>query len=110
MEGAVSGGLDPFRVECDSSSQGNQVNVVGVLKVGSGKAFAFINLMPDAIRVNETMAGPPPVQRQYAATTAGVSTVTTTGAHLDGDVVEQSPSSGTAHALHLVGDVTCGSK
>jgi hypothetical protein len=107
-DGAVSGGPSPFRVECDTSAQGNFVTLVGVVMVGSTKAFFFTDFAPDSINIFETLTGPPVVQHQYLVKAAGVSTLSATGAHVTGDLVEQNPSTGTAHTVHVAGDVTCG--
>jgi hypothetical protein len=38
-----------------------------------------------------------------------VATLTATGAHVDGDAVEQNVTKGsTAHTIHVSGDVICG--
>ena len=107
-DGPVSGGADPFTVECNTSAQGNFVSLVGLVKVGSARALFFTSFQPDSINVFETLAGPPIIQHQYFVKATGVSTLSATGAHVNGDVVEQSPASGAAHTLHVEGDVTCG--
>jgi hypothetical protein len=108
-DGAVKSKAQPFRVECDTASFGNSVIFPGVVKVGKTKAFFFTTFTPDSINIFETIAGSPPIARQYQVKAAGVSTLSATGATVTGDVVEQSPTSGVAHTLHLTGKVTCGS-
>ena len=108
-EGPVNGPPNPFRVECDNNAaQGNSVTFVGVVNVGNTKALFFGSFTSDAINVFESIAGPPLSQHQYVVKAAGVSTLSATGAHVNGDLVEQSPASGAAHTLHIEGDVTCG--
>jgi hypothetical protein len=108
LDGAVSGGPDPFRVECNTSPKGDFVSLVGLVSVGEVKALIFTTFEADSINAFETLAGPPLVQHQYALNATGASTLTGTGAHVVGDIVEQSPASGEAHTLHIDGDVTCG--
>jgi hypothetical protein len=107
-DGAVRGGANPFRVECDTSPQGNFVTLVGIVTVGTTKAFFFTDFSPDSINIYETITGPPLVQHQYLVTATGVSTLSATGAHVTGDLIEQNPPTGTAHTVHVAGDVTCG--
>jgi hypothetical protein len=109
-EGAIKGRANPFRVECDNSAtNGNTVQMSGVVKVGKTKAQVIATFGPDTINVFEVFPGPPAVQHQYVVKAAGVSTISSTGAQLNGTAVEQSPASGTAHTLQLAGKVTCGS-
>ena len=68
----------------------------------------FGTLAPDSINYFESFAGDPPVQHQYSVKAAAVATLTGTGAHIAGDLVEQSPANGVAHTIHAEGDVTCG--
>lgn len=107
-EGAVSVGPNPFRVECNTASSGNFVSVVGVITVGSTKAFFFTTLYADSINVFESIAGPPAVTHHYVLKAPGAATLTATGAHVQADLVEQPPLTGTAHTVHVEGDVTCG--
>ncbi|MGZ4672602.1 MAG: hypothetical protein ACXV8K_08075 [Ilumatobacteraceae bacterium] len=108
LEGPINAPPGPFRVECDTSSQGDFVSFVSIVSVGGLKALVFTTFQPDSINAFETFAGPPVVQHQYFVKAAGVSTLTGTGAHVVGDIVEQSPKTGEAHTLHIEGDVTCG--
>jgi hypothetical protein len=109
-EGAVTGGLHPFRVECDTSaSVGNRVFLVGVVPVGGTKALFDLTFAPDAITGFEIVSGPPAVSHTYSVKAAGVATLSANGARVDGDAVEQTPAGTTAHTLHVAGSVTCGS-
>jgi hypothetical protein len=107
-EGPINAPPTLFRVECDTSAQGNFVSFVSIVSVGQLKALFFATFRQGAINAFESIAGPPAVQHQYTVTATGVSTLTGSGAHVSGDIVEQSPPSGTAHTLHIEGDVTCG--
>ncbi len=108
LEGPINVSPTQFRVECDTSSQGDFVSFVSIVSVGGLKALFFTTFQPDSINAFETFAGPPVVQHQYYVKTAGASTLSGTGAHVVGDIVEQSPKSGQAHTLRIEGDVTCG--
>jgi hypothetical protein len=82
--------------------------LIGVVKVGRVKGFFFTTFTPDSISFFETLPGSPAIQRNYMVKAAGVSTISATGAQVAGDAVEQSPTSGVAHTLHLNVKVTCG--
>ena len=107
-EGAIDSGAGPFRVECLNNPQGNAVTLVGFVKVGGGTGLFVASFGVDSINTFETVAGPPVVQHQYFVKVQGVSTLSASGAHVNGDAVEQSPAGGSAHTLHIEGDVTCG--
>lgn len=108
LEGPINAPPTPFRVECDTSAQGNFVSFVSIVSVGLLKALFFTTFQPDSINAFETFAGPPIAQHQYVVKATGASTLTGSEAHVVGDIVEQSPPSGVAHTLHIEGDVTCG--
>lgn len=106
--------LDHARVECNQDPAGNEVVVLGLLTVGSTKAFVSVGLRADGLSVIETFELG--AQRRYRAP-PGSATATSTGGHASGDAVEQflevgSPlfeSATPPHAIHVEGDVTCGS-
>jgi len=108
-DGSVSGKARPFRVECDTAPYGNSVSFPGVVKVGTTTAVLITTFTPDSINIFETIPGTPPRTIHYQVKAAGVSTLSGTGAKVSGDAVEQSPTSGTPHTLHVSGTVTCGS-
>jgi len=109
-EGAVGGGARPFRVECDTSaSAGDRVVLVGIVKAGTEKALVFTTLGADSVTVFESFPGPPASTHQYLVNTSGAVTLSATGARVAADVVEQNPTNGSAHTLHLAGRVECGS-
>ena len=103
-KGDVSGGLSPVNVECTSSTQlGSAVSVDGIVQVGSTPYSAIIYISPDSFTFYA--AG----DAFYRNTSTAVATLTATGAHIDGDAVEQNPTTGkTATKVHVSGDVTCG--
>jgi hypothetical protein len=103
-KGAVSGGLSPVNVECTSSTaNGRAVSVNGIIQVGSTPYFTIIYVSPNSFTF--FAAG----DAFYRNTSTAVATLTATGAHIEGDAVEQSPAAGkTATTVHVSGDVTCG--
>lgn len=107
-EGALSGAIHPYRVECDTSAQGNYVFFVGIAKVGHKKALFETTFMADSISTFEVIPGPPSIQHQYSTHVAGVTTLAPHGATATADLVEQNLPSGTPHTLHVKGKLTCG--
>jgi len=92
--------LETARVECNPS--GNEVSVVGLVTVNGTKQFIELGLRPDGMTVNKFVDGG---GHQYESP-PGAATVTDTGAHVDGDATGQGAAA--THALHVVGDTTCG--
>jgi hypothetical protein len=103
-EGALAAAvLDPVRVECDASPDGDEVIASGLITVGSTKTLFTVALTSDgAVNVNETL---PSGSHRYIA--SGSSTITSTGAHVRADVVEKGTAT-PAHTLHVEGDLSCG--
>jgi hypothetical protein len=102
-EGALQGAtLDPVRVECYASPDGDEVFASGLVMVGSTPALLSIGLTSDGgVTVDETL---PSSGHRYKAT--GSTSVTTTGAHLSADVVDEGAT--PPRTLHLEGDLVCG--
>jgi hypothetical protein len=103
-EGALTAAvLDPVRVECDPSPQGAELAASGLVRVASTRALVAIGLTSDgAVTVDEIL---PSVSHRYTA--GGSASVSSTGAHLRADVVEQNVPA-PAPRLHVEGDFTCG--
>lgn len=103
-EGALAGAvLDPVRVECAESPDGDEVIALGLMQVGSVKALVKLGLTSDgAVTVDETL---PSVSHRFMA--SGSSTITSTGARVRADVVEQEVAT-PAPTLHVEGDLSCG--
>ena len=103
-EGALAAAvLEPVRVECDVSPDGDEVFASGLMKVGSTEALIAIGLASDGtVTVHQTL---PTGSHRYTA--GGSSTITPTGAHVLADVVEQEAAT-PAHTLHVEGDFSCG--
>ena len=98
LSGAV---LDPVRVECDATEDGDEVAATGITTVGATRALVAIGLLSDgAVSVDKTL---PSGGHQYLA--YGTSTVSPTGGRVRADVVEQGTS---ARTLHVEGELTCG--
>ncbi|MEY2423893.1 MAG: hypothetical protein QOI95_3960 [Acidimicrobiaceae bacterium] len=105
-EGSLSAAkLDSVRVECNQDALGNEVVVLGILTIGSTKAFVSVGLRVDGLELIETFEAFD-AQRRYQAP-AGAASPTATGGHANGDVVEQNAT--PSHTLHVEGDVVCGS-
>jgi hypothetical protein len=95
--------LDPVRVECDATAQGNEVAAAGITTVGSTKVLVSIGLTSDgAITVDKAL---PSGHRRYTA--SGSATIASDGAHLSADAVEQGAPA-PMRTLHLEGDLSCG--
>ena len=110
LEGAISAGPIPFRVQCDTSATGNSVELAGIILIDGKEAFFFTTFNASGmITLYETFEGPPFVAHQYLVNAADAVTLSENGAHVAADLVEQSPASGAAHTLHVEGDLTCGS-
>lgn len=103
-KGAVSGGLSPVNVECTSSTAtGAAVSIDGIIQVGSTPYFTIIYVTPNSFTF--FAAG----DAYYRNTATATATLTATGAHIDGDALEQNPAAGkTVTKVHVSGDVTCG--
>jgi hypothetical protein len=92
--------LEQVRAEC--FHPGDEVVVLGILNVGSTKAFVEYGLRPDGIDVRETM--PSGLEHHYVS--AAPATLSGNGAFASGDAVEQNAT--TPHTLHVEGGAVCG--
>jgi hypothetical protein len=103
-EGALAGAvLDPVRVECQETLDGDEVIALGLMPVGSTEVVVKLALTSDgAVTVDETLSSG---SHRYMA--SGSSTTTSTGAHVRADVVEQDVAT-PAPTLHVEGDLSCG--
>jgi hypothetical protein len=103
-EGPLAGAvLDPVRVECSESPEGDEVIALGVMQVGMTKALVKIGLTSDGtVAMDETL---PSGSHRYTA--GGSSTIASSGAHVRAEVVEQEVAT-PAHTLHVEGDLSCG--
>lgn len=106
-QGTIDGPLAPIRVQCIASAQGADISIVGVVKVGDSLAFILVNGLTDSFNVVEFAKGSGTSQF-YRVAAPGVASVTTTGAHIEGDAVEVVAAGATPHTLHVSGDAICG--
>jgi hypothetical protein len=115
-DGAFSGDLTSALVACNTSHFGQGVQVSAFTMVGTQRALLLINIEryindpsvanAPAFSVFEQLQNAP---GRFYTRSQGTFTVTTTGAHVDGDLIEQVSGGATPHTLHLSGDATCGS-
>jgi hypothetical protein len=96
--------LEPVLVECNTDPVGNEAVALGIVRVGDTRAHIKLALTSNGVTVEETR---PSGTRRY--TGKGTSTVTTTRAEVRADVAEQN-AAGTAHTIHVEGELTCGSQ
>jgi hypothetical protein len=104
-KGALSGGLDPVNVQCvNSPSVGSYVSLIGMGMVGTTSTEVIVAIYPGRFTVYPVLAG------FYSSTTTAAVTLSATGAHIDGDAVEQLAKGVTTapHTVHVTGDVVCG--
>jgi hypothetical protein len=103
LKGALSGGLSLANVECVTNNFGQSVSVLGMVTVGTTPTAMIMSISPGTFTVYPVGAG------FYRNTATAVATLTATGAHIDGDGLEQNVAKGaTAHTIHVTGDVVCG--
>jgi len=105
LKGTISGGLNPVNVECvTGTTNGSSVSVVGLVQVGSAPTYFIMSVSPGTFTAYPVGGG---FFRKASTATA---TLTATGAHIDGDAVEQLAAGATAaaHTIHVSGDVVCG--
>lgn len=102
-DGAVSGPVDPIRVDCNPNATPATVHAVGVIKVGA---------TPILLVFQATSAGftaflaPTTTTKQhfFMTTDRAAATISPTGAHVSGTAAE----SGTTDSLQISGDLVCG--
>jgi hypothetical protein len=103
-EGALDGAtLTHARVECNKDPAGDEVIVLGILTVGTTKAFTSIGLRTDGVSVIQTFDSG--AQHRYQGP-LGSARPTPTGGSANGDAVEQDAT--PPHTLHVQGEATCG--
>jgi hypothetical protein len=104
-EGTLDSGLDPVRVRCISTAQGEDVSITAIAQVATTPVFIILTSLADSFTVAIFGNG---VSHFYQAKGPGISTVTKTGVHVDGDAVEFVTGGAQAHTVHATGDGTCG--
>jgi hypothetical protein len=104
-KGSLSGGLDPVNVECvNSASIGSYVSVIGFGTVGTTSTEVILAIYSGRFTVYPVDAG------FYQSVSTATVTLSATGAHIDGDAVEELAAGSTTkpHTVHVSGDVVCG--
>lgn len=103
-KGTLSGGLDPVNVECQNGQYGPMVSIIGFAQVDTTSTEVIMSVSAGTFTVYPVGAG------FYRNTSTATATLTATGAHVDGDAVEQlaAGSKATPHKVHVTGDVVCG--
>ena len=103
-KGTLSGGIDPVNVECQNGQYGPMVSIIGFAQVDMASTEVIMSVSPGTFTVYPVGAG------FYRNTSTATATLTATGAHVDGDAVEQlaAGSKATPHKVHVTGDVICG--
>ena len=94
--------LDPALVECYFGS--GEVIVLGVARAGDTKVGLLVSITSQGLGLEEEVR--PSGQRRYGGTSLAGATITTTGGHANGDVVEKDAT--PPHTLHIEGDAVCG--
>jgi hypothetical protein len=103
-KGSLEGGLDPVNVECVTNTYGSSVSILGLARVDSTPTFMVVSVSSGSFSISASGDG-----FFRSGSTVGA-TLTATGAHVDGDAVEQLAAGSTAkpHTIHVSGDVACG--
>ena len=102
-EGAISGPVDPVRVDCSPNTKPPTVHAIGLIKVGTtimhfvfaGSATGFTAYVVGATTVGAHF---------YTSTDPSVVTISPTGAHVSGTASEAK----TPNTLAVSGDLACG--
>jgi hypothetical protein len=101
-DGAFGPALNPVRVQCDT---GPSVQATGIVQVGGKPVLALLAVRTGTFTVftsNGTQT------HFYTAPASGVTALTATSAKVDGDAVEAATAGGTAHTIHVAGELVCG--
>jgi hypothetical protein len=102
-KGTLSGGLNPVNVECLANTSGSSVSILGLVEVGSTPTLAVVYVSPGTLSVSLSGDG------FFRNTSTAVATLTSAGAHVDADLLEQNPAKGAkAATIHVAGDAVCG--
>ena len=102
-EGAVSGPIDPVRVDCNPNAKPAYVHAVGVIKVGSTPVLLVFQANATgftAFVVPTTTT----TQHFFTNTDPTAATLSATGGHVSGTAAE----TGTTDTLQVSGDLVCG--
>jgi len=117
-EGTV-GDFTTTRVACVTTKYGQSVQVATLTTIGGQPALVSVFILKyindpsvanaPAFTMSQTLQNAP--GHFYTRVPgSGTFSVTDTGGHIDGDVIEQVAAGATPHTLHITGDATCGSR
>jgi hypothetical protein len=102
-KGSVVGGLSHVNVSCVTATTGNYVSILGIASVDNTPTFVIISVTAT------TATAFLPNHGFFKSTATAVATITSTGAHVDADLLMQNPAAGaTATTIHMTGDAVCG--
>ena len=105
-EGDVNGPIDPVRVGCNNSKQyGRNAQAFGVITVGTTPVTAIVNV--NYLGFTVYLTGPS-ISHFYNAPDATTSSVTDTGAQIDGDAVTTASAGVPSITIHVSGADICG--
>ncbi len=100
-EGAVSGPIDPVRVDCNPNAKPARVHAIGVIKVGATPVLLVFQATATGFT---TYIVTTTKQHFFMATDSTAATISPTGAHVSGRATE----SGTTNTVQVSGDLVCG--
>jgi hypothetical protein len=104
-QGPLSSALTDIQVECTATATDEFVSVSGLTSAGANPVLMFVTGSTGRLQVAvEAKAS----ASFYTATGAGLVTLGTDRAHVEGDVIESVATGVTPHTLHVAGDATCG--
>ena len=105
--GNFTKGLGPVSVECTNGQYGPGVSTIALTQVASTPEELIIYVTPGSFTVSAS--GNSFFDGFFRSTATATATLTATGAHVDGDAVEQNVKAGAkAHTIHVSGDAVCG--
>jgi len=102
-EGAVTGPMDPVRVDCDPNAKPPYVHAIGIIKVGSTPVLTVFQANPTGFSVFVAPTATTP-QHFFTNTDPTAVTLSATGGHVSGTATE----TGTTNTVQVSGDLVCG--
>jgi hypothetical protein len=102
-EGAVSGPIDPVRVDCDPNAKPPYVHAIGIIKVGSTPVLTVFQANPSGFSVFVAPTATTP-QHFFISNDPSAATLSPTGGHVSGTAAE----TGTTNTVQVSGDLVCG--
>jgi hypothetical protein len=102
-QGAVTGPIDPVRVDCDPNAKPPYVHAVGIIKLGSTPVVTVFQANPTGFSVFVAPTATTP-QHFFINNDPSAATISPTGAHVSGTAAE----TGTTNTVQVSGDLVCG--